>query len=151
MITSTHISALDQAMHVAIKEHNGQVNKHNGEAYIAHVHRVAMHVRDRGLDETYQAVAWLHDVLEDTDFGYADLNAMFNAEIVAAVIALTKQKGRSNEDYYRDLTRNPIAARVKISDIIDNFSRNHTITDDDTRLRMAAKYSLGLDILKEFV
>lgn len=151
MLTTTHISPLDLAMSIALREHNGQVNKHDGEPYIAHVHRVAMHVRDRGLDETHQAVAWLHDVLEDTTFTVNLLNTMFNSDIVSAVLALTKQKGQSNEDYYNGLKSNPIAARVKISDIIDNFARNHQIPDDATRLRMAAKYSLGLDILKEFV
>jgi (p)ppGpp synthase/HD superfamily hydrolase len=142
---------LDLAMSVALGAHNGQTNKHNGEPYILHVHRVASHVRDRGLDETHQAVAWLHDVLEDTDFTVYDLNSMFNPQIIAAVSAITKVKGASNEDYYRNLTRNEIAARVKVSDMIDNFSRNHTVTDDATRLRLAAKYSLGFDILKDFV
>lgn len=151
MTYTTHISPLDLAIMVAIREHNGQTNKHNGEAYISHVHRVAMHVRDRGLDETHQAVAWLHDVLEDTEFSHNLLNTLFNSDIVSAVIAITKVKGQSNEDYYKALTKNAIAARVKISDIVDNFSRNHSIEDDATRLRMAAKYSLGLDILKEFV
>ncbi len=151
MIVSDHINPLDLAVHAAIQSHNGQINKHNGEAYIAHVHRVAVHVRDRGLDDTHQAVAWLHDALEDTEFSVFELNNSFPPAVVSAVLALTKQKGESNEDYYNNLKQNPIAARVKISDIIDNFSRNHTIQDDATRLRMAAKYSLGLDILKEFV
>lgn len=44
----------------------------------------------------------------------------------------------------------PIAARVKVSDLNDNFRRNHMITDDGKRLRMAGKYSLGLDILSDF-
>lgn len=145
------MSTLDTAMAVALEYHNGQVNKHNAEPYILHVHRVALHVRDRGLDETHQSVAWLHDALEDTPLTASDLNNLLPPDVVAAVIAITKQSGQSNEDYYKFLTQNPIAARVKISDIIDNFSRNHSITNDETRLRMAAKYSLGLDILKEFV
>lgn len=149
MTTSTAV--LDLAMSVALSAHNGQTNKHNGEPYIAHVHRVAMHVRDRGLDETHQAVAWLHDVVEDTNFTIFDVNTMFNPHISSAVSVLTKVRGTSNEDYYRALTHNAIAARVKVSDMIDNFSRNHTIEDDATRLRMAAKYSLGFEILKEFV
>lgn len=149
MIPLTNV--VDLAMAVALREHNGQVNKHDGEAYITHVHRVATHVRDRGLDETHQAVAWLHDVLEDTAYTAAELSRSFSAEIVAAVLALTKVKGQTNEEYYSALRDNPIAARVKISDMIDNFSRNHMITDDATRLRMAEKYSLGLYILKEFV
>lgn len=149
MTTST--SVLDLAMSIALAAHNGQTNKHNGEPYIAHVHRVAMHVRDRGLDETHQAVAWLHDVVEDTNVTIYDVNTMFNPHISSAVSALTKIKGTTNEDYYRGLTHNEIAARVKVSDMIDNFSRNHTVTDDEVRLRLAAKYSIGFDILKEFV
>lgn len=147
----TTVNAVDLAMAVALEYHNGQTNKHDGEAYITHVHRVAMHVRDRGLDETHQAVAWLHDTLEDTELTPGTLNAAFPPVVVSAVLALTKVPGVDNATYYNNLLKNPIAARVKISDIIDNFSRNHKITDDTARLRMAAKYSLGLDILKEFV
>jgi (p)ppGpp synthase/HD superfamily hydrolase len=121
----TTVNAVDLAIATAIQYHNGQTNKHDGEAYITHVHRVAMHVRDRGLDETHQAVAWLHDTLEDTALTVGTLNAAFPPEIVAAVIALTKTGSLSNMDYYHSLRFNPIAARVKISDIIDNFSRNH--------------------------
>lgn len=144
-------SIVDRAMATALLCHHGQTNKHDGEPYILHVFRVAMHVRDRGLDERHQAVAWLHDALEDTALTAAELNVLLPGDIVSAVLALTKTKGVSNEAYYLNLKNNPIAARVKISDIIDNFSRNHQIQDDDTRLRMGAKYSLGLDILKEFV
>lgn len=145
------MNVVDIAIATAIQYHNGQINNHNAEPYILHVHRVAMHVRDRGLDDDHQAVAWLHDTLEDTSLTVNELNRLFEPRVVASVLALTKQKGQSNEDYYAFLTLNPLAARVKISDIVDNFSRNHTIQDDATRLRMAAKYSLGLDILKEFV
>ena len=144
-------TTLDLAMSVALGAHNGQVNKHNGEPYILHVHRVATHVRDRGLDETHQAVAWLHDVVEDTDVTIYDINNTFNPHISSAVAALTKVKGMTNEEYYLNLKNNTIGARIKVSDIVDNFSRNHTVTDDETRLRFAVKYSLGFDILKEFV
>lgn len=47
------MNRVDLAMHYALQYHNGQTNKHDGEAYLLHVHRVAMHVRDRGLDETH--------------------------------------------------------------------------------------------------
>lgn len=145
------MNVIDLAMATALQYHNGQINTHDGEVYLLHVQRVAAHVRARGLDETHQAVAWLHDTLEDTELTTAQLNSMFPAEVVTAVIALTKTKGVSNEEYYYNLTANPVAARVKVSDIVDNFSRNHQIEDDATRLRMATKYSLGMLILKGFV
>jgi (p)ppGpp synthase/HD superfamily hydrolase len=145
------MNLVDLAIATALEYHHGQLNTHSDEPYILHPQRVALHVRDRGLDESHQAVAWLHDALEDTTLTVATLNRLFEPDVVAAIVALTKTKGESNEEYYTNLTFNHMAARVKVSDIIDNFSRNHLIESDATRLRMAAKYSLGLDILKEFV
>jgi guanosine-3',5'-bis(diphosphate) 3'-pyrophosphohydrolase len=144
---------IDRAMAIALRYHNGQVNQHDGEPYILHVQRVANHVRDRGLSETHQAIAWLHDVLEDTECTPKQIVDAFpnNGVIIQAVLALTKVKGISNEVYYTCLKADPVAAAVKISDLVDNFSRNHMIEDEATRVRMASKYSLGLDILKEFV
>ena len=146
-------NTVDKAMAIALRYHNGQVNSHNGEPYILHVQRVANHVRNRGLSDTHIAIAWLHDVLEDTECTPKDIVDAFpnNGVIVQAVLALTKVKGISNEVYYTLLKADPIAAQVKISDLVDKFSRNHLIEDEATRLRMAGKYSLGLDILKEFV
>lgn len=144
---------IDRAMSLALRYHNGQVNSHNGEPYILHVQRVANHVRDRGLSDTHIAIAWLHDVLEDTECTPKEIVEAFpnDGVIVQAVLALTKVKGISNEVYYTLLKADPVAAQVKISDLVDNFSRNHLIEDEVTRLRMAQKYSLGLDMLKEFV
>ena len=144
---------VDDAMRIALRAHNGATNKHNGEPYILHVHRVACAVRDAGLDDLHQAVAWLHDTVEDTDVTLEHLSMVFwdEPEIVTNVAALTKQKGVTNEEYYTNLLNFPIAARVKIRDIHDNFRRNHLISDEMTRLRMAAKYSLGLDMLSPFL
>jgi (p)ppGpp synthase/HD superfamily hydrolase len=134
---------------IALDGHNGQTNKHDGEVYALHVQRVAILCRDEGLDGQHIATAWMHDLLEDTHWTYADLIPFFpeDPEVVAAVLALTKRPGESNSVYYERLKWNPIAARVKLRDLHDNFSRNHLITDPDTKLRMAHKYSMGMDIL----
>lgn len=140
-------------MTMALRAHHGQINQHDGEPYILHVQRVWVAVRDRGLDEVHQAVAWLHDVLEDTDLSAYTILVTFPEfpEIASNVAALTKNKGEPNEDYYRRLLGFPIGARVKaVGDIPDNFRRNHFILEEATRLRMASKYSLGLDILKDY-
>lgn len=141
------MNLVDRAAAIALQAHNGQVNNHDGEAYILHVHRVFTMVRDAGLPDRHQAVAWLHDVLEDTPVTIRDLAEEFDATLTSAVVALTKVKGESNEDYYSRVRTNSIATAVKIQDINDNFGRNHTITDEATRLRMQKKYSLGVDML----
>lgn len=143
--TSKHL--VDKAMRWAILHHHGQYNQHNGEPYILHPMRVWMATRDGGLDEIHQAVALLHDILEDTDISALDFVNAFPAEVVEAVLALTKRNGETNEEYYNRVSGNLIARRIKIHDIQENFGRNHLIRDEATRLRMAKKYSLGMDIL----
>lgn len=148
------MSLLDVAQAKAFEVHFGHINKHDGEVYLLHLQRVAIDVRDRGLDEVHQAIAWLHDSVEDWPdrISIADIAFLFpdNPEIAVSVNALTKKKGEANVDYYKRLINFPLAARVKISDMNDNFRRNHLISDEVTRARMAAKYSLGVDILSKF-
>lgn len=147
-------SIVERAMIIALGAHNGQVNKHDGEPYILHVHRVAMNIARAGYDDRHVAVAWLHDVLEDTDVTVEELHAAFpeDPDIVADVVALTKKKGESLVDYYTRLRQRVRAARIKyFGDKPDNFRRNHKIEDPATRLRMAAKYSLCDDMLMDYV
>lgn len=144
----------DRAMDIAFDVHFDHRNKHDGEVYLRHLHRVYLDVKNRGLDDVHQAVAWLHDSVEDWPdrISIGDIIEAFPAfpEIAAAVQAISKVKGESNLAYYNRLILTPIAARVKVSDLHDNFRRNHLITDDATRARMAAKYSLGQDVLSDF-
>ena len=91
----------------------------NGDPYIYHPQRVASHFSDQPLEEI---VAWLHDVVEDTDVTLADIKEEgFPEEVVLAVDAMTK---RPKEEYISYITRvlmNPIARRVKIKDLEDNI------------------------------
>jgi (p)ppGpp synthase/HD superfamily hydrolase len=150
------LGIVDTAMRLALQAHHGVVNKHDGEPYILHVHRVASNFGDDTLDQQLRkAVAWLHDTVEDTDLTLKKISETFydysRLEIVSGIYegvdAMTKRSGESNEDYYWRVKQNPIATDVKIADIHDNFGRNHLIEDEDTRLRMAKKYSLGIEIL----
>lgn len=148
------MNLVERAMKLVFKYQAQQVNQHDGEVYLLHLLRVATDVRLRGLDEIHQAVAWMHDLIEDTECTLAEVIAAFpdHPEIPAAIAVLTKPDdgSLSNREYYEMLLNFPIAARVKVSDLNDNFRRNHMIIDDEKRLRMAGKYSLGLDILSDF-
>ena len=143
------MSELNNAMLIAIAAHGGDKNKHDGEIYLLHVARVVHNVQRAGGDEAQQAIAWLHDAVEDTTVTLSHLSSCgISNEVVTAVDALTKRKGESNEEYYHRVKLNDDARFVKFhGDMKDNFRRNHQITDTETRARMAAKYSLGMDIL----
>lgn len=162
---------------IALGAHGGDKNQHDGELYLLHVNRVAIGssaqakrlqnellefgVKDPwdNLDfEAVEAVAWLHDVVEDTYKSLVMIEADLIMEsrdfaviklIVDAVALLTKPSDGSltNKDYYLRIKSNPLARAVKLADLQDNFRRNHLITDEAKKLRMATKYSLGMDIL----
>lgn len=144
---------VDIAIQLALKSHHGVTNKHDGEPYILHVHRVASNFDTRSFE---CAVAWLHDSVEDTDLTLRDINKALHSHqigqedcntILDAVDAMTKRRGESNSEYYQRVRRNEIARNVKIADIHDNFGRNYLIEDEATRLRMAKRYSQGIEAL----
>jgi (p)ppGpp synthase/HD superfamily hydrolase len=88
-----------------------------------------------------RAVAWLHDVVEDTAVTLDDLAAQFPAEVVQAVRVLTRRDDDRGEEYYRRVRANPLALAVKLADIADNTDpARQADLDPATRRRLAAKY-----------
>lgn len=138
------------ALH-ALEVHADHRNQHNGEPYTLHLYRVSSAVRAAGESDLHIAAAWLHDSIEDGKTTYQAIYEI-DPDLASVVLCLSKPGDGSLtlEEYYHRLLTNPVAARVKVFDIFDNFGRNHLIEDDEKRLRMAKKYSLGLDILKDY-
>jgi hypothetical protein len=118
------MNLLDCAIYIATEAHRGDLNKHDGELYIHHPQRIAINLRDSGYSEKYQAVAWMHDVVEDTEWSlqlihdyltenYWDPDGRMMSEIhvmnevIAALDAMTHRKGETNEDYYKRIARKP--------------------------------------------
>jgi (p)ppGpp synthase/HD superfamily hydrolase len=102
---------------VARFAHAGQFDK-NDVPYIEHPKRVAARVK--GDDEAVQ-VAWLHDVIEDTDVSVQDLEDHgFSPAVVAAVVAITRLDSDQGDEYYERVKQNPLALKVKKADLDDN-------------------------------
>jgi (p)ppGpp synthase/HD superfamily hydrolase len=114
---------VDKARELAEPAHEGQVRKFGadkGKSYFdTHITRVALAVEYR--HSFVRATAFLHDTLEDTDLTIQDLkDAGIPDEVIAAVVAMTKQSGEHYYDFIRRVDRNEIARVVKIKDILDN-------------------------------
>ena len=72
--------------------------------------------------ETEKIVAILHDVVEDTDWTFADLEQEgFSREIIESLDCLTKRDGEAYENFVRRSAQNPTARRVKLADLEDNM------------------------------
>lgn len=131
--------------------HTGYFDK-NGYDYIEHPAAVAAYVRaDDPYDYDGQIVAWLHDVVEDTEVGFDDLRAFFPFYIIEALDAITFRSHNRNEtrdEYYARVRENPIALRVKLKDIQHNTSaKRMNKLDDETRARLIEKYRHALEVL----
>ncbi len=108
---------LDLAIKVATQAHEGQLDK-GGNPYILHLQAVAA-----ALDSTEnKIVAYLHDVVEDTEITLEDLKEMgFTYRIVNSIRILTKSKDISYEDYLKSVKKDSNAWHVKMADIKHNM------------------------------
>lgn len=129
----------ERARQVAVHAHCGQT-RWNKDAYITHPIRVASKFQD----PIVKAIAYLHDVVEDTKLTLADLRRFgFCQEILDGIESVTKRNGEPYLDFVLRIKGNIKGRSVKIADIEDNLSdltdRNKTIRD---------KYQLALWILE---
>lgn len=105
-----------RAYALAKKAHLGQKDK-GGNDYIEHPKAVAS-MMDTDIEK---AVAYLHDVVEDTKISFDDLKEYgFPNQIIEAVKALTKQKNESYDVYIDRVIKNPTAKKVKLADMKHN-------------------------------
>ena len=75
-------------------------------------------------------VAQLHDNLEDSyEFDSEYLYKVFGVEITDAVIAITKDKNESRNQYIERVKQNDLALKVKICDTICNIEESIKIQD----------------------
>ncbi len=129
---------------VAKKAHFGQIDR-AGIDYIKHPEIVASFV---ATDEE-KAVAYLHDVIEDTSLTLLDLKKEgFSKNIIEAVDILTKKKGQDYQSYLNLVKKNELARVVKLADLRHNsdLTRLPLITEKD--LERNKKYSSAIRFLR---
>ena len=81
---SDDISLIEKAYEIARTAHEGQLRK-SGEPYIIHPLYVAIILAGLELDKETLAAALLHDVVEDTDITYEEIEKEFGVEVAQLV------------------------------------------------------------------
>lgn len=109
-----------KALEYATQKHSGQL-RIGGAPYITHPVAVARLVRESGYGLDYQITALFHDLLEDTDATKAEIAALSNDAVLAAVVLMTKQKGYDMQEYIGNICKNPMAKAVKAADRLHNL------------------------------
>lgn len=129
---------IDLAEKIATEAHAGQFRRGGVIPYIEHPRTVVSRV---GGDPEAQVVAWLHDVIEDSEHTAETLKAAgIPSHLVEAVVLLTKTQEVSYGDYLEKVASNRIATRVKIADMISNLA-------DNPSTKQIQKYAKGLQRL----
>lgn len=127
---------LERAEMIARRAHASQFRRDGVTPYIEHPRAVVAKLANES--EEVRAVAWLHDVLEDTEETPSSLyEAAIPTMVVDAVLCLTKQELDTYDDYLQRVKENPIARKVKIADMLHNLS-------DAPTERQIIKYAKGL-------
>ncbi len=85
------LKLIQKAYNYAVLKHGDQLRK-SGEPYMVHPTNVAYTIAELGLDEQTICAALLHDVVEDTEVKYEDIEKEFGLEIAEMVDGVTKLK-----------------------------------------------------------
>ena len=128
---------------IAEKAHADQVDK-AGEPYIGHPAHVAASVEG----DKAKAVAWLHDVVEDTSTTFDDLRAAgVDDEVLVALELLTHDKSAPFMEYVAAIKKNDLARTVKLADLAHNSDLSRLPEVTETDLRRVEKYRQAIEVL----
>ncbi len=132
-----------KAMKIAFHAHKEQVDK-TGVPYIYH----PIHLAEQMQDEVTTCVALLHDVVEDSDITFDDLQAEgFGEEVLSALKLLTHKEDVPYMDYIQKIKTNPVAVKVKLTDLEHNSDETRLDTVDEYAIRRAEKYKKAKELL----
>ena len=112
-------SKLEEAIRLAVNSHMGQFDK-GGNLCILHPLTLLQCEISAGYDDEIQQIAVLHDVVEDSDVTFRDLESVFTSRVVEGVRALTKVKGQTYKEYQQAVMSNLDAVKVKMLDLLHN-------------------------------
>ena len=92
------LSLTERALRIAAVAHKDQMRKEGDIPYIVHPVMVAIDLKTRGFAEEVVAAALVHDVLEDTEFSEAHMEAELGSAVMDIVRAVTNDDSLSWEE-----------------------------------------------------
>ncbi|MBQ8663250.1 MAG: GTP pyrophosphokinase [Eubacterium sp.] len=135
---------IKRALKLCFEAHKEQLDK-SGLPYVFH----PFHLAEQMQDETTTIVALLHDVVEDTDYTFEDLEAMgFGEDVMEALKLLTHDDAVPYMEYVALLKNNPIARAVKLADLSHNSDPTRLEAMDEWAIKRAEKYKAAIEFLE---
>lgn len=131
-----------KAMVIAYEAHKNQVDK-SGVPYIYH----PIHVAEQMDTENECIIALLHDVVEDTNVTFKQLEEVFSKEIIDILKLLTREENIEYDEYIKRIKNNSIACKVKIADLTHNLDKTRLDFVTEVDVKRNEKYKKALQIL----
>ena len=131
-----------KAMIIAYEAHKNQVDK-SGVPYIYH----PIHVAEQMNTENECIIALLHDVVEDTNVTFKQLEEVFSKEIIDILKLLTREENIEYDEYIKRIKNNSIACKVKIADLTHNLDKTRLDFVTEVDVKRNEKYKKALQIL----
>ena len=134
-----------RALQICFDAHKDQVDK-SQIPYVFH----PFHLADQMQTEAETVVALLHDVVEDSDYTFADLEKEgFGEEIINALKLLTHNDGSKYMDYVAKIKENPLAKAVKLADLKHKSDITRLDVIDEKALKRRDTYLEAIKFLEE--
>ena len=131
-----------KAMIIDYEAHKNQVDK-SGVPYIYH----PIHVAEQMDTENECIIALLHDVVEDTNVTFKQLEEVFSKEIIDILKLLTREENIEYDEYIKRIKNNSIACKVKIADLTHNLDKTRLDFVTEVDVKRNEKYKKALQIL----
>ncbi|MBN2540187.1 MAG: bifunctional (p)ppGpp synthetase/guanosine-3',5'-bis(diphosphate) 3'-pyrophosphohydrolase [Bacilli bacterium] len=142
-----HLEFIRSAFDFAYEKHDGQVRK-SGRPYIVHPVDVAITLCEYQVDPNTLAAGLLHDVIEDTNTSYEDINERFGEEVADIVEGVTKldllhyerskaaTQARNHQKMILAMSKDIRVIFVKLADRLNNM-RTLNFLDDERQTRIS--------------
>ncbi len=128
-----------KAYDLARTAHEGQFRK-SGEAYFIHPVEVAKILAEMDMDSQTVAAALMHDVVEDTDYSYDDIEQIFGEDIAILVDGVTKlgsikfetkeeRQAENLRKMFLAMTKDIRVLIIKLADRLHNMRTINFMTD----------------------
>lgn len=137
VIEKSYKEQLQLAMDVAQACHKGQKDRSGVDYFEGHLTYVA----NRVPEGKAKIVAYLHDVIEDTEMKPDILlNMGFGYECVDAILAMSHDSAEDYMDYIKEVKKNPLAKQVKLADLAHNMDLTRLKKIGERDIQRADKY-----------
>lgn len=141
---------LNYYINYIIKKHSGQTRK-QGTPYYIHPLAVRNILDRKGFSIEYQIAGLFHDLIEDTDTTYEDIQTISNTRIADTVKLVSKEKGYDMEAYIKRIKEDEMARMVKLADRLHNLSESHLASEKFQEKYIKETEKWYLDLAKDTV